>query len=301
MKGQDDNLKINPALRLLVFPLTEAEYAALEEEILTIGNRKPVQCWYGYIISDFERVEICQRHGIPFEVSKTNFCSEIEIIAKICQRELAEERLLSSDMRRYLIGKLYNAEKVIAAHRAAGTDRYKEKARREPSREKIPTDVRLANIQERLGRRYRLNPATIARYAVYAKGIDNIFFDDPQKAERILRGDLKMSIDIVRSYALSGTGTVSVCSENDIQTGAAQHTYEPLPVGPSVKDMPEFDPDAEVNSLSLTIPSWVQSLRRIHLNEKFALITDEGRQHLSEELRRLISAANKLDSALGVK
>lgn len=68
-----EKLKINPALRLLVLPLSTAEYTALETDILTNGSQKPVQCWHSYIISDFERVEICRRHKISFDVYKTNF------------------------------------------------------------------------------------------------------------------------------------------------------------------------------------------------------------------------------------
>ena len=41
-----EKLKINPALRLLVLPLSTAEYTALETDILTNGSQKPVQCWH---------------------------------------------------------------------------------------------------------------------------------------------------------------------------------------------------------------------------------------------------------------
>jgi len=33
--------------------------------------------------------------------------------------------------------------------------------------------------------------------------------------------------------------------------------------GPSVKDMPAYDPDAEITGLTLTIPSWAGSIDRI--------------------------------------
>ncbi len=111
-----EKLKINPALRLLVLPLSTAEYTALETDILTNGSQKPVQCWHSYIISDFERVEICRRHKISFDVYKTNFLSEIEIVAQICERELSE-RILPSDMRRYLIGT------TMASHISGHNDR----------------------------------------------------------------------------------------------------------------------------------------------------------------------------------
>ncbi len=298
MNEHDDNLKIDPAIRLLVLPLNASEYAALEAEILTEGNKQPVQCWYNYIISGFERAEICQRHGIPFDIARVSFRSEIEIVALICRREL-QERILPSDMRRYLIGKLYDAEKIIAAHKAAGTDRYKERQNREVSRGKDTGDNRLLHIRERLGEQYRLNPATITRYAVYAEGIDTIFRNDPQKAADILSGNIKIPVDVIRGYALSDDPTVY--SKNNIPEKVPQRTPEATPAGPSVKDMPEFDPDAEISSLALTIPSWVQSLTRTRTTAKLSLITDTGRQRLVKELERLIHAANKLHSALVVK
>lgn len=293
-----EKLKINPALRLLVLPLSTAEYTALETDILTNGSQKPVQCWHSYIISDFERVEICRRHKISFDVYKTNFLSEIEIVAQICERELSE-RILPSDMRRYLIGKLYNAEKVIAPHRAAGTNQCKERRHRELSRANNQPETRLVHIKERLGRQYHLNPATVTRYAVYANGIDTIFQEDPQKAEQILSGTVKVPVDVVCGYAVSKKG--SSYPGNSTLQRLSQSQAEPLISGPSVKDMPTFDPDAGINSLALTIPSWIQSLQRTNFTVDFSLITEAGRKQLRNELRHLINAADTLNSLLEVE
>ena len=292
-----ENLKINPALRLLVLPLNVTEYTALETDILTNGCRTPVQCWHSYIISDFERVEICRRHKISFDVYKTNFLSEIEIVAQICERELSD-RILPSDMRRYLIGKLYSAEKVIAAHRAAGTNQCKERRHRELSRAKKQPETRLVHIKERLGHQYHLNPATVTRYALYADGIDAIFQEDPQKAGQILSGTVKIPVDVVCGYASSKA--ISSCPRNSVLGRLTANTAEPLISGPSVKDMPEFDPDAGINSLALTIPSWIQSLQRTNSTVDFSLITEAGRKQLYNELRHLINAADTLNSLLEV-
>lgn len=295
MNENEENLKINPRLRLLVLPLTDSEYAELEKELLMAGSQKQVQCWYNCIISEFERVQICKEYHIPFQVVQVNFRSEVEIVAQICKREL-RERMLPPDMQRYLIGTLYNAERIIAAHRVAGTDRYKEKQHREASRAKGQADVRLSHIRERLGTQYHLNPATITRYATYAEGIDNIFQQDPQMAERILRGEVKMPVDVVRSYATpDGIGS---CVEKTASENNTLDRQENAPAGPSVKDMPEFDPDAEINSLALTVPSWVWSLNRTRSIARISLTTDVGRARLSEELRQLISSADALRSEL---
>lgn len=38
---------------------------------------------------------------------------------------------------------------------------------------------------------------------------------------------------------------------------------KPQPPKAEIKNMPKFDPDAEISSLSLTIPSWISSIERV--------------------------------------
>lgn len=141
-----------------------------------------------------------------------------------------------------------------------------------------------------------MNSATVTRYATYADGIDIIFQHDVHMASQILNGTVKLPVDVVRGYAISASATEKSSLSNDFSRSSASTL-----TGPSVKDMPAFDPDAEINSLTLTIPSWIQSLNRTRSTEKLSLITEGGRTKLKNELRHLISVASKLDSALEVK
>ena len=56
---------------------------------------------------------------------------------------------------------------------------------------------------------------------------------------------------------------------------------------PSVKDMPAFDPDSEVASLSLTIPTWNTSIDRVFTNTDLHAISDKARTQLKAELLTL--------------
>ena len=38
---------------------------------------------------------------------------------------------------------------------------------------------------------------------------------------------------------------------------------KPNPPKAEIKNMPKFDPDAEISSLLLTIPSWISSIERV--------------------------------------
>ena len=57
---------------------------------------------------------------------------------------------------------------------------------------------------------------------------------------------------------------------------------------PSVKDMPSYDPDAEISSLTLTIPSWCSSLSRAISHADLQAVTDHARKNLHHELFRLM-------------
>ena len=67
--------------------------------------------------------------------------------------------------------------------------------------------------------------------------------------------------------------------------------YEAIPtseiMGPSVKDMPQFDPDAEVSSLTLTIPSWQSSIERTKKAADLTIVSDKAKDNLVKALRAL--------------
>jgi hypothetical protein len=57
---------------------------------------------------------------------------------------------------------------------------------------------------------------------------------------------------------------------------------------PSVKDMPSYDPDAEISSLTLTIPSWCSSLSRTISHADLKAVTDHARKNLHHALFQLM-------------
>ena len=56
---------------------------------------------------------------------------------------------------------------------------------------------------------------------------------------------------------------------------------------PSVKDMPQHDPDGEVASLSLTIPSWNSSIGRVFNKTNMEDISTKAKTQLRMELLSL--------------
>jgi hypothetical protein len=60
------SVSIDPELQALIHPLSEAEYAALEQSIVANGGaRDPVVVWGDTLLDGHNRVKICAEHGLP--------------------------------------------------------------------------------------------------------------------------------------------------------------------------------------------------------------------------------------------
>lgn len=282
---------MDPEFRRLVFPLCPEEYAALEQQILQYGSSRPVVTWYGYIMQGFERYEICKARGIAFEIRNISFRVREEAVSITCREELSS-RYLPENQRRYLIGKRYNADMIIEAHNAAGTDQFKERNRRDLFKGKKYYESSAGRIKDRLAEEYHINRCSVTRYGLYAQAIDYIASIQPESATQILAGRMKISVESVTACygkaaeevaqlltASGGAGMKkSVCAEKETEQGT------------SIKDMPVFDPDAEINSLALTIPSWISSINRTRTTAQIPLLTVKGQKQLEQQLYLLQEA-----------
>lgn len=115
-KPKTPQLTIDREFRDLIRPLMKDEYRYLESTLISEGCQEPITVWKGIIVDGHNRYEICTRLGIPFDTRERHFDNREEAIIWICARQLGR-RNISDETRRYLIGKRYEAEKVIAAKR----------------------------------------------------------------------------------------------------------------------------------------------------------------------------------------
>lgn len=292
--------KIDLEFRRLVFPCSQEEYAKLEEQILREGCHQPVVVWYGYIIQGFEQYEICKAHGIAFEIKNISFRVREEVISITCREELST-RNLPENQYRYLIGKRYNADIIIGAHNAAGTNQFKERVHRELSRGKNFYERSAGRTKERLAGEYQMNQCSITRYSIYARAIDYIASIKSEAADLILAGKMKTSMEVVMvCYGKAEDEVIKLLNASKEGISAKNPTFikEEIIKNKTIKDMPVFDPDAEINSLALTIPSWISSINRTRSTAKFSLLTSEGRSQLERELHQLQKAVKMMLHAL---
>ena len=65
--------------------------------------------------------------------------------------------------------------------------------------------------------------------------------------------------------------------------------------------MPEYDPDAKVNEVLLTLPAWISELERLADNEDFGNASRSAQQRLIKVLDGLESSISKLKSRIEVE
>ena len=87
-------IRLNQELMCLVPPLSEEEFAQLEENIVSEGKcREAIVMWDGKIIDGYNRLRVCLKHGIEFRVEELNFESWVEAKAWILENQLGRRNL----------------------------------------------------------------------------------------------------------------------------------------------------------------------------------------------------------------
>lgn len=164
-----------------------------------------------------------------------------------------------------------------------------------------------------IGQEYNVSHFAVHTYKDIAKAVDMIAEKDARLSDmylsgqvRIKKDDLDTIADLNRSQTRALTNLLirqkkTICRSQDILDAlSAQRNYEKENIAarerrrsasmgtqPSVKDMPAFDPDSEVASLSLTIPTWNTSIDRVFTNTDLRAISDKARTQLKAELLTL--------------
>lgn len=302
-------LRIDPEFSGLIAPLSVSEYRFLEESIRTEGCREPIIVWGNTIVDGHNRYQICSRWGIHFQTRSMDFDDRDEAISWICATQLGR-RNISEETRKYLIGKQFDAEKVIRRRRSRtdGTFRIPKddpalpealEAADQPRQPKNPT-------AERIAEDYHLAHSTVEKYAVYSRALDSIGHKSPPMLPKILSGKYKISHENVIMLARMDAASVQRL-ESRLEAREDSTAFVPFSISreqindcfvddaapvlhPEIKNMPAFDPDAEINGLALTIPTWISSISRTRTNIDLGIVSPEARRKLETVLRDLMDS-----------
>ena len=83
------------------------------------------------------------------------------------------------------------------------------------------------------------------------------------------------------------------------RTQLGQITPElPATLQTGIKNMPDYDPDAEITGLTLTIPSWTNSINRTRNNSNLKTVSIKARMNLQHALFNLQATIDELLQAI---
>ena len=303
------DIVINEKFRTLIPPLNKAEYTELEKSLIKEGCREPLITWNGYLIDGHNRYEICTRLNIKYKVTNMPFESEEDAISWICSNQLGR-RSISEETRKYLIGKRYEAEKIIGERRSnRGINQYTPEKKR-PVGRPASNDYR-HRTADKLGKEYHVSHGTIKNYGSFSRVVDRIGERAPALATQILAGKVKISqkgltelVEMNDSEMDAVTCSISERGEYVPYNNTRREIHEltkktETQLAPSVKDMPAYDPDAEAVGLTLTIPTWASSIERIDGIMDKTQLSKKARKNLIEALKMLKMKINEMLSELG--
>lgn len=285
------NLQISESIKKIIPPLSSEELRILENNIIRDGCREPICVWKNTIVDGHNRYYICTKHKIPFDIQEMEFNSFEEMEDWVCVNQLGR-RNISEETRKYLIGKRYINEKIINKN-PNGNNQFKRTIIKTSNNEKPPSTTMITAT--RLGNEYKVSSRTIVEYAKYANSIDKLEKNEPELVSKILSGDIKISHDNICRLSKDksiGKNKIRTHLENRQKYKKEQYQYK------SVKDMPEYDPDAEIASITYTIPSWVSSMNRL-ITTDFSKTTLNAKSKLIDELNNLIYSIETIKLAIG--
>lgn len=296
-------LRINPDFQLMVAPYPEEERVALEARMLEEGKSVPIRIWGDVLLVDYEAYVFCRNRKIELVFEKVKLKNREEAIAWISKNQLTRTDL-TEEMQKYLIGKRCNAEKVLGSMESA-THREAARQIEPPEGFELPPAVYESTATRtwgKIGNEYHISFATVRKYGIYAQLLDQIHAWEPAFVKMILQGTFRISHEHLVEIAGSKREEVNRLSKyffNGNEPNPSYAKFKSLhyddkpratkvaPPAGSIKEMPQYDPDAEVASLALTVPSWTDSVIRVQKNTDFGKISERARWRLVYELDRL--------------
>jgi hypothetical protein len=310
-------LLTDPEITILKMPRDEAYLSILESDLTQNGCVTPILTWKGIIIDGHKRHKICSRLYLPYSVTQKDFYSKNEAILYACEQEIAKEDI-PAPFHRYLLGKIVHAsvalswERFMAANPQVQPD----------ANGHYPTScVNKSEILDEITSRHGLKKTTLYSYADFAVQIDELRKKDPGLVRNILTEKLVISLknvtelsrlpaDEVRNVsAMLEAENVTKINRNHVIYGKSWKKPAPSQAPPrkiedraaptpKIKEMPAQDPDAELKSLTFTIPSWMGTIRRARERMNLPATSDDARKKLSDQLTALSALALQLQDQI---
>lgn len=293
--GSISNIIVSDDFRILVQDLNEKEFIVLKKDLESKAITPKVKLWDRYLLSDFQIYEYCENAGISVMYEELDFPGMAFAQSWICSEQLKRTDL-SEEYRKYLIGQKFLFEVAIQKEERAKlfSDR--------PIGTFSISQSNKTKIAKKIANDLGISFGTVQKYSVYSEAIDQIHSMESRFVKMILNGTVKVSHKNVLRLAEQSeeviTKIMNYVEDNKIEhLGYSEFTSDfqwkeiqsPTPPKtsdevPKIRLMPVYDPDAEISSMALTIPSWVSSMERAHNRTDYSKTSVTARINLVKQL-----------------
>ena len=295
--------RVHPDLKRLYQPITEKSRSETAIPALYSTDRKTIDPWQGFLLSGPSGLSLNSATAST-DLIEHDFKDVDEAGSFVCTKQLRRKDLTNS-YRKYLIGKKFCYEEAIF-HRD----------------NKNMQNVK-SRIAYKIGEEENISGGTVLKYNAYSTAIDTIYKNAEELAFHILMEHLKVSHENTIELSRRASDEIRYISRSVIQQRLKHLTYQDIrhecawkhtnskavisrserreqkdTSSASIRQMPEYDPDADVNSLSMTIGSWVSSIKRVNQTVDFSTITRKATINLVRQLTILEQTINMLQKTL---
>jgi len=182
-------------------------------------------------------------------------------------------------------------------------------------------EERVRDLYKRLGQGFGYTGAGIKNIVTYTRAIDHFYITEPSIAIAVLAGKSRLGYRNVNKLAKMDLSEVKkimerLADENEsvktvFEEQKAHHEKKKKPGRPklkfpnsqytSVKDTPPYDPDAQITSLTYTIPPWISTVDRVFTGTDFIKISPNARSKLAKKLTELKDIAESMIEILNLQ
>ena len=213
-------LKIDERIREQLFPLRNDEVRELERSILEEGIREPLTAWERdgelILIDGHHRYEIAVKHGLPFEVVTREF-EDIDDVLEWMDRNQLGRRNLTDEQRAVIIGRLYERRK-----KQHGGDRKSAESVNDKTTVNKLENNQVVNLTtcsgsaataREVAEEIGVGEKTVRRAAAFTEALDRVREENPEAAERILKGEVRDAVTALPEVARKKPELLSAVAE----------------------------------------------------------------------------------------
>lgn len=310
----------DPEFRALNIPIPPEALRVLDQRIWKCEPTEPVIVWNGYILTGYEINDISLKYHRNPATKDILFPRRTDAIAWLCQQQLKRTDLSRAAIV-WLTYRLYEAMRDIANRKKAKDEfQYRQFS---PSMRSITIEPNAISFLTRplmennpllsqLGKEFNLHKDTIRRYVQYGRRIDKLEEKASGIRIRILTGDLTVMLTQLPDIQKMPAEQLKKIAEDrkihqlipppeyctPISPSNKASRKDSVKVETAIKQMPIYDPDANINGLKYTISSWRNSIARTIQKADLRHTTIQGRDSLKQELHRLITEADNFCATL---